>query len=214
MNMAVVTLFKNKTAYFLRFLSQKNLSLLHIVATKYPLSMKNSFLKAYRYLYKVSWFKFVLIMLAALAAMNLLCMIPVIFLKVENPFDFENMASSSLIWNIYVCFVGPLIETACVQYLLYKIFAFFITKKNRLFPAYVFGSSIVFGLLHLWGVNASIGWYIIRFCTAIAGGLVFSTTMYFMTRRKQHPFWSTVTVHAFWNTACGYLSSILFILLK
>ena len=178
--------------------------------------MKNNFLKAYRYLYKVSWFKFVLIMLAVLATMMLLCLIPDIFLKVENPFDFENMASDSLkwIWNIYFCFVGPLIETFCIQYLLYKIFAFFIAKKRRLFPAYVLGSSILFGLLHLWGVNASIGWYIIRFCTGMAGGLVFSTTMYFMTRRKQHPFWSTVTVHAFWNTAFGYLFSILFILLK
>ena len=176
--------------------------------------MKNSFFKAYRYLYKVTWFKFILIMLAALAVMDFLCMLPDIFLKVEDPFENISIDFPKWIWNIYACFVGPLIETACVQYLLYKIFAFFITKKNRLFPAYVFGSSIVFGLLHLWGVNASIGWYIIRFCTAIAGGLVFSTTMYFMTRRKQHPFWSTVTVHAFWNTAFGYLFSILFILLK
>ena len=171
--------------------------------------MNNSFLKAYRYLYKVTWFKFILIMLAALAVMDFLCMLPDIFLKVEDPF--ENISIDFPKWICYACFVGPLIETACVQYLLYKIFAFFITKKNRLFPAYVFGSSIVFGLLHLLGVNASIGWYIIRFCTGMAGGLAFSTTMYFMTRRKQHPLWSTAAVHAITNTLliCSSLIEIL-----
>ena len=145
-------------------------------------------------------------MLAALAAMNLLCMIPVIFLKVEDPF--ENISIDFPKWICYACFVGPLIETACVQYLLYKIFAFFIAKKNRLFPAYVLGSSIVFGLLHLWEADANIGWYIYRFCTGMAGGLAFSTTMYFMTRRKQHPFWSTVVVHAITNTLLICLSLV------
>lgn len=166
--------------------------------------MNNSFLKAYRYLYKVTWFKFILIMLAALAAMDLLCMIPTFFLEVKR----NNPISYGWIYLIFPCFISPLIETACVQYLLYKIFAFFIAKKNRLFPAYVLGSSIVFGLLHLWEADANIGWYIYRFCTGMAGGLAFSTTMYFMTRRKQHPFWSTVVVHAITNTLLICLSLV------
>ena len=166
--------------------------------------MNNSFLKAYRYLYKVTWFKFILIMLAALAAMDLLCMIPTFFLEVKR----NNPISYGWIYLIFPCFISPLIETACFQYLLYKIFAFIIAKKNRLFPAYVLSSSIIFGLFHLLGANANIGWYIYRFCTGMAGGLVFSTTMYFMTRRKQYPFWSTVAVHAIANTLLICLSLI------
>ena len=46
--------------------------------------MNNSFLRGYRYLYKVTWFKFILIMLAALAAMNLLCKIPTFFLEAKR----------------------------------------------------------------------------------------------------------------------------------
>ena len=169
--------------------------------------MKNSFFKAYRYLYKVSWFKFILIMLAALAAVNLLCTIPTFFLEVKR----SNPNSYGWIYPIFACFISPLIETACIQYLLYKIFAFFIAKKKRLFPAYVLGSSIIFGLFHLLEADANIGWYIFRFCTGMAGGLAFSTTMYFMTRRKQHPFWSTAAVHAITNTLliCSSLIEIL-----
>lgn len=110
----------------------------------------------------------------------------------ENPMPIHN-------YNFFIIAISILIDPFIETILYQKLFFWVICEKFKIKSyAYIFISSVLFGLSHNYDVS-----YVIR---AIILGLVFSYTFYLRYISKMHPIKSTYVLHASWN-ATAYASS-------